>query len=53
MGFANGNKGLEYALVQDATHMTAGEIHRMAPDERYVTAMLRARWYEHAYGGGG
>lgn len=53
MAFAASNRGLEYALVQDATQMTAGEIHHMASDERYMTAILRARWYEHLYGSGG
>jgi hypothetical protein len=44
-GFARTQKGLEYALVQDATGKTAGEIHDMARSDRYMTALLRARWY--------
>lgn len=46
MGFAKSPAGLEYALVQDATNKTAGEIHRMAPDDRYTTAALRVRYWK-------
>lgn len=45
MGFARTQAGLEYALVQDATGMTAGEIHEMGDADRYMTALLRARYY--------
>lgn len=46
MGFAQSPEGLEYALVQDATGATAGEIHEMSRWNRYLTAMLRARYYQ-------
>lgn len=29
----------------DGTGKTAGEIHDMSDSDRYLTAMLRARWY--------
>lgn len=45
MAFARTPAGLEYALVQDATGKTAGEIHTMGEADRYMTAMLRARYY--------
>jgi len=44
-GFARSDRGLEFALVQDATGKTAGEIHDMADADRYLTALIRARWY--------
>lgn len=44
-GFANSQTGLEYALVQDATGMVASEIHDMGRWDRYVTALLRNRFY--------
>jgi hypothetical protein len=44
-GFARSKQGLEYALVMDATGMTAGEVHEMSASDRYVTAVLRARFY--------
>jgi hypothetical protein len=53
MGFAKTQTGLEYALAIDATNKTASEVHQMAADERYLTAVLRSRWYQHLYGGGG
>ena len=43
--FARTDKGLEYALVQDATGKTAGEIREMNDADRYTTAMIRARYY--------
>jgi len=45
MGFARSDRGLEFALVQDATGKTAGEIYDMADSDRYLTALIRARWY--------
>jgi hypothetical protein len=47
MGFARSSRGIEYALVQDAPGgpTTASEIHNMGRWDRYLTAMLRARWY--------
>jgi hypothetical protein len=53
MGFAKTQTGLEYALAIDATNKTASEVHQMAADERYLTAVLRSRWYQHLYGGTG
>lgn len=44
-GFARTDRALEYALVQDATGKTAGEIHQMGEGDRYATAVLRARYY--------
>lgn len=49
-GFARSDPGLEYALVMDATNKTLGEIHRMNPDERYGTAVLRLRFYNELHG---
>jgi len=47
-GFVKTPKALEYALVQDAPGgpTTAAEIHRMDRWDRYLTAMLRARFYQ-------
>ena len=44
-GFARSERGLEYALVMDATGKTAAEIHKMGRWDRYMTALLRARFY--------
>jgi hypothetical protein len=44
-GFARSDRGLEYALVQDATGKSVGEIIDMADADRYATAMIRARFY--------
>ena len=38
-------RGLEFALVQDATGKTASEIYEMGDADRYLTAMIRARFY--------
>ena len=38
-------RGLEFALVQDATGKTASEIYKMGDADRYLTAMIRARFY--------
>ena len=47
MGFARSKDALEYALVQDAPGgpTTVAEIHRMDRWDRYLTAMLRMRYY--------
>lgn len=56
MGFARSERGLEYALVQDATDKSVGEIRDMGDADRYATAMIRARfwtwWGESMFGGG-
>jgi hypothetical protein len=49
-GFARSERGLEYALVQDATGKTVAEIYGMADADRYVTAMVRARFYRERSG---
>lgn len=43
--FARTDRGLEFALVQDGTNKTAAEIYEMADADRYLTAMIRARFY--------
>ena len=43
--FARTAKALEWALVQDGTGKTATEIYEMGDADRYLTAMLRARFY--------
>ena len=43
--FARTAKALEWALVQDGTGKTATEIYEMSDADRYLTAMLRARFY--------
>ncbi|AFH21821.1 hypothetical protein OSG_eHP10_00055 [environmental Halophage eHP-10] len=37
---------LQYALVQDGTDKTFREIHNMDRWDRYLTALVRARWYQ-------
>ncbi|QAS68870.1 hypothetical protein HFTV1-gp37 [Haloferax tailed virus 1] len=49
MGFAKSPRGLEYALVNDATNKTAAEIHEMNESDRALTALLRARFYREMY----
>lgn len=49
-GFARSERGLEYALVQDATGKTVAEIYAMPDADRYVTAMIRARFYRERAG---
>jgi hypothetical protein len=44
-GFAKSDRGLEYALVQDATGKSIAEIYDMGEADRYATAMIRARFY--------
>ena len=44
-GFARSDRGLEYALVQDATGKSVKEIRDMGDADRYTTAMIRARYY--------
>ena len=46
MAFARTAKALEWALVQDGTGKTATEIYEMGDADRYLTAMLRARFYK-------
>lgn len=43
--FADSKRGLEFALVMDATGKTVGEIHEMGPNDRMATALIRARFY--------
>jgi hypothetical protein len=56
-GFAKSDRGLEYALVQDATGESVGAIHEMSPTDRRVTALVRARfwkwWAESLFDDGG
>lgn len=51
--FAKSKRGLQYALVQDATGKTASEIRDMADADRYLTAMIRARFYKERTSDGG
>jgi hypothetical protein len=41
---------LLYALAIDATGKTAAEVHAMRADNRYLTAKLRARFYDERSG---
>ena len=46
-GFAkSSDEFLQYALVQDGTDKTFREIHKMDRWDRYLTALVRARWYQ-------
>jgi len=46
-GFAHAtDKGFQYALVQDATGKTVGEIRQMNRWDRYATALIRGRFYK-------
>jgi len=49
-GFAASDAGLLYALAIDATGKTAAEVHAMRADDRYLTAKLRARFYDERSG---
>lgn len=49
MGFAKSQKGLEYALVQDATGKSVAEIREMGDADRYATAMIRGRFYRERF----
>ena len=54
-GFAlRSKRGLEYALVQDATGKTAREIHEMGNLDRELSALTRVRfwkwWGENMFG---
>ena len=48
-GFVKTNKGLAWALVNDATNKTASEIQEMGEMDRYLTASLRAEFYRQKY----
>lgn len=37
----------------DATGKTAGEVHEMGPNDRRLTALLRARFWKELHGDGG
>lgn len=53
LGFAKSERGLEFALVVQATHKTAAEVYQMSKWDRHLTALLQARYLKEVYGDDG